>query len=489
MLDQDAVKVLEDLNPWWRPATRGAAGRLPTYRRPLVRSLFERLRKPKGLIEVLRGPRQVGKTTAILQVIEDLLKSGSSPDEILFVRFDEQLLRDIRGGLAAIVRWFRGAGQTPLFDGGRPVWLFLDEIHKLRRWDEQVKHVGDTFPVRIVLTGSSSILVSRGGRESLAGRTLKTDVPTFQFRETVEAWNPKLAACLPEAHSVLSLFDARFPATVPKLLVPAPHQRLALGRWLERYYNRGGYPRLHSGEVPDDRWADYLLEAVFDRVLGIDIPDLFPVQHPQLLRHVYLYLARLTGQEISQLSVAENANAAGYHTNQPTVGRYIHYLTDALLIREFRRYPLSRKATSRVPSKFTLSDLGVRNAILRGAPSLAESAPDIVGPLVETLVQAVLRAPGLQVHYWRDNLEPGNRRSPVGEVDFVLEDLGGAVVPVEVKFRKSIGGEDLVGLRHFILRFKSPCGILVTRDSWQWDAEKSILSLPLLDFLVRFGVT
>ena len=49
----------------------------------------------------------------------------------------------------------------------------------------------------------------------------------------------------------------------------------ALAVALDRYYSRGGYPRLHSGEVEDDGWADYLVETVFNRVLGVDIPDLF----------------------------------------------------------------------------------------------------------------------------------------------------------------------------------------------------------------------
>lgn len=483
MIDPLAVRVLEDLNPWWSPRIEGSFT-APAYRRPLVRDLLARVRKSKGVIEILRGPRQVGKTTAVHQIIEDLLKGGADPRSILFVRFDEQLLSEIPGGLSTIVRWFCDSVRKKPFGSEAPAWLFLDEIHKLRRWDDQVKHISDTFPVRLVLTGSSSVLVARGGRESLAGRTITTDCPTFQFREVLESWHPKLAADLPPSASIRSLFENGSPGVLSRVSHGA-----GLVRVLELFYNRGGYPRLHSGEIDEDRWADYLLEAVFDRVLGVDIPELFPVHQPQLLRHIYLYLARLTGQEISQLSIAESSNAAGYRTNQPTVGRYIHYLADSLLIREFRRYPLARKTTSRAPAKFTLTDLGVRNAIFRGAPSLAESPPDVVGPLVETLVQACLRGPGLQIHYYRDNVEKGNRRSPVAEVDFVIENIDGAVIPVEVKFRKTIGSEDIRGLTHFIETFHSPCGVLVTRDSWKWDPAKRILSLPLLDFLVRFGTT
>ncbi|MBI2919747.1 MAG: ATP-binding protein [Planctomycetes bacterium] len=486
MLDPFQIQVLNDLNPWWsdprivRPAPAA-------YRRHFVRRLLARLLAQSLPVEILRGPRQVGKTTALLQLVQDLIAAGVSPRRILFARFDNDLVREIRGGLSTLLRWFRTSVREEAQPDSTEAFLFLDEVHKLPRWSEQVKHVSDTFPVRIVVTGSSALLVGKGGRESLAGRTLTTEVPVFQFREVLEAWSPELVTGLPEAVSVRESFDPAAAAAFASAASIPAESRLGVARCLERYFQRGGYPRLHSGATPDDSWADYLVESVLERVLGADIPDLFPVQQPRLLRHVYLHVARLTGQEITQVSAAESARSAGYEANQVTVGRYMHYLVEALLVREFRRYPLARKASSRLPVKMTLTDLGVRNALFRGAPSLASSPPETVGPLVETLVQGCLRGPNLQVHWFRDNLVPGNRKTPVLETDFVLEETDGRVVPVEVKFRRTISGEDIRGLRHFMERFDSPCGILVTRDSRQWNAEKRILSLPLLDFLVRFG--
>ncbi|MBI3268969.1 MAG: ATP-binding protein [Planctomycetes bacterium] len=485
MLDAETVQVLRDLNPWWAKPTRVRPAP-PSYRRRLVREIFERLSAPRGLIEVLRGPRQVGKTTAIYQIVEDLLRKGVPHTDLLFVRFDHELLREVKGGIPAIARWFEAEVRRRPFGPIHPAFLFLDEVHKLRLWDEQVKHVYDTFPVRMLLTGSSSVLVSRGGRESLAGRALTSDFPTFHFLEVLDVWKPHLARVLPEPCRLRDAFDPGTASPWGKGLGLAAQQRLALHRALERYYTRGGYPRLHSGEVPDDRWADYLVETVFDRVLGVDIPDLFPIEQPQLMRHIYLAVARHTGKELAQNRLTEDAIAAGFRTNQPTVGKYLHYLADALLIREFRRYPLVRRKAARVPAKITLSDLGVRTAILRGAPSLGEAAPDVVGPLVETLAQSVLRGPGLQFHYFRDFENPKDRRSNLLEVDFVVEQLDGAVLPVEIKFRKQIDAHDTRGLQHFMARFGARYGILVTRDLCGWDSTRRILALPLLDFLVRF---
>jgi hypothetical protein len=482
-LGPEASRILQELNPWWET---GALRQGPhSFRRRGVDALITRLARPRGLIEIVRGPRQVGKTTALEQVIGALLSGGVSPTDILFINFDQEVLRDHSGGLLRIVRWFCSRVRRRPFESGATSYLLLDEVHKLPRWAEDVKHLGDTFPIRIVLTGSSSTLVARGGRESLAGRVLTTELPTFRFREVLEAWAP-IGEKLPPLHPVEHLLEHPPREIFEPFRVLRPQQRLALRRSLERYYNRGGYPRLYNGDVSDDEWADYLSGTIIDRVLGVDVPDLFPVRNPRLLRWVYVEIARSTGQEISQNRLAEFANQAGFRTSQPIVGNYMHYLADALLIREFRRYPLAKRESSRTPSKITLTDLGARNAIFRGAPSLWESAPDVVSPLIETLVQSVLRGSGIEAHFFRDYQDPKNPKSPVREVDFVLEDRVGRVVPIEVKFRKKLDSKDFLGLSTFMKRFGVKSGVLVTLDSWEWSPESGILCVPLLDFLLAF---
>jgi hypothetical protein len=483
-LSAEAEAVLRDLNPWW--VTGEVRPVPPAYRRPLVADLGGRLRRPKGLVEVIRGPRQVGKTTGLQQVIQDLLAGGVRGEDVLFVRFDLELLREEPAALRSVVAWWvREVRRRPL-DRGAAGYVLLDEIHKLRRWSEEVKHLGDTHPVRLVLTGSSSVLVARGGRESLAGRAFTTELPAFSFREVLEGWQPELASVLPQRIALGDVFEDALRGWTDALQRLGSRRRLALRGALGRYYARGGYPRLYGGEVDDERWADYLVQTVFENVLGADIPDLFPVENPALLRHLYLSVARQTGQEPSQVKLAQLATDAGIPANQPTVGKYLRYLGDALLIREFRRWPLARKATARVPSKITVSDLGVRNAIFRSAPSLWESDPTTLGPLVETLVQTVLRGPNLQVHFFREHEKPSDRRTPQREVDFVVERIDGTVLPVEIKFRRTVGREDVAGVAHFMRRFEAPLGVVVTRETAGWDAERRLLSVPLQDFLLAF---
>lgn len=480
----DVEQILGELNPWWR-APHKIRPVPPQYRRRRVGRILAAIDRPRSVIQVLRGPRQVGKTTALYQIVEELLARGRKPTDILLVRFDLDPIREV--GLRRIVTWHRG--QVRKSSESENSILLLDEIHKLDGWDEEVKHVYDTWPCGMILTGSSSVLVARGQRESLAGRAQTEEFPPFHFREVLEAWSLTRVEELSSPIEFSKLFESDFQVDQHfGAIHKQPAQRLhSWRRHLDRYYNRGGYPRLHSGEIDNDRWADYLVETVFERVLGVDIPDLFPVDQPRLLRHVYLECARRTGSEVSQGKLAQDCNQAGFKTSQPVVGKYLHYLADALLIREFRRYPLDRSRSARVPMKITLTDLGVRNAIFRGTPSLFESPPEVVGPLVETLVQGVLGGIGLQVHFFRDFESPGNRKSQVQEVDFVVESLDGRVIPVEVKFRSRIDSEDTLGVRHFLARFpEAPYGVIVTRDLFRWDAKRRICCIPLLEFLLAF---
>jgi predicted AAA+ superfamily ATPase len=486
-IPEDVQQILRELNPWWKPDRR-VRPEPPPYRRRHVAAMVDALDRERALIHVLRGPRQVGKTTALYQFVEDLMKRGTEPTDLFLVRFDLQPLREI--GLLPLLRWHRESIRERR--SGTSL-LLLDEVHKLHRWADEVKHAHETFHVRMVLTGSSSVLVAKGQRESLAGRATTIDFPPFLFREVLEAWPSTERAAtgleeLPPPIDFRTLFEEGFePGDHFQKIHQQPAQRLhSWRRRLDRYYNRGGYPRLHSGEIDDDHWADYLVETVFDRVLGVDIPDLFPIEQPQLLRHIYLEIARRTGSEVVQGKLADDCNVAGFKTAQPVVGRYIHYLADALLIREFRRFPLTRSRTARVPIKITLTDLGVRNAIFRGAPSLMESPPGVVGPLVETLVQTVLRGPNLEVHFAKDYQRRGDRRSPVEEVDFVVQSIDGRVIPVEVKFRARIDPEDRGPVLRFMQRHDAPFGIIVTRDEFAWDAERRLLLVPVLEFLLAF---
>src|SRR6266849_9629155 len=124
-LSTESEQVLRDLNPWWvNPAS--VRPEPPTYRRPLVRELAARLARPKGVIEVVRGPRQVGKTTGIYQIIQDLLHSGVQARDVLLVRLDLEVLREEPAALRSILRWYVEEIRNRPLERDQPAYLFLD---------------------------------------------------------------------------------------------------------------------------------------------------------------------------------------------------------------------------------------------------------------------------------------------------------------------------------------------------------------------------
>ncbi|MDE2725054.1 MAG: AAA family ATPase, partial [Gemmatimonadota bacterium] len=170
-LPPQLVADLRDLNPWWEGDPMPLQ---PQTRRHLVAQMRRRLDAEIAPIIVVRGPRQVGKTTAQFQIIADLLDEGVPPTSILRVQFEELAsLQRIEDPILAISRWFErkitGARFNALARDGQKAYLFFDEIQNLDGWDAQLKFLVDNASVKVVVTGSSALRIERG-RDSLAGR-------------------------------------------------------------------------------------------------------------------------------------------------------------------------------------------------------------------------------------------------------------------------------------------------------------------------------
>ena len=123
---------------------------------------------------MLRGPRQVGKTTAQFQIISDVLGEGVPARNVLRVQFDELAsLRGIKEPILAIADWFERNVTTARFNAlahaGRKAYLFFDEVQNLDGWDAQLKSLVDHAALKVVVTGSSALRIELG-RDSLAGR-------------------------------------------------------------------------------------------------------------------------------------------------------------------------------------------------------------------------------------------------------------------------------------------------------------------------------
>jgi predicted AAA+ superfamily ATPase len=170
-------EYLRSTNPWWE----GKPGRvLPAYRRWAFNALLRKLDTGLAPAVILRGARQVGKTTLLEQAIEHLIKERVvEPRRILRVQFDEiESLKGLDEPVLAIAGWFQnrilGSTFNEAAHAGKPAFLFFDEAQNLVDWAPQIKALVDHHTVHVVVTGSSAGI--EAGRDSLAGRVAPLDL-------------------------------------------------------------------------------------------------------------------------------------------------------------------------------------------------------------------------------------------------------------------------------------------------------------------------
>src|SRR3990172_2596029 len=241
----------------------------PSFQRDYAAVLASRLGEPRRFLHVVAGPRQVGKTTLVQQV----LAAFNRPS--VFVSADEPALRDT-AWLAA--QWERARLLTK--DAGKHgAVLALDEAQKVSGWSEAVKRLWDEdtrarLPLRVVLLGSAPLLVQRGLAESLAGRFEILHLPHWSFAE----------------------------------------MRAAFGYSLEQYLYFGGYPG--AAPLADDppRWRRYLLDALIETTIARDVLLLTRVDKPALLRRLFELGCRYSGQVLSYTKMLCQLHDAGNTT-------------------------------------------------------------------------------------------------------------------------------------------------------------------------------
>ncbi|MBI1882685.1 MAG: ATP-binding protein [Chlamydiae bacterium] len=326
-------------------------------RTKLYLTLSERIRERNPLIQVLLGPRQVGKTTMAKAIFDEWagpkfmvsadLPSPPTPD---WVRFSWEKARQ------------RGDGTL----------LIIDEIQKIPSWSEQVKILFDEDrgkrDLRVVFLGSSSLYLQKGLTESLSGRFELIEAPHWSYEEfhSVFGWN------------------------------------------FETYFRFGAYPGA-TGFIQDkSRWRKYILDSIIEPVLGRDILGLHPVQKPALFRQTFELAMQHPAKIISLQKMLGQLQDRG---NATTIQHYLLLLEKSFLIRALQKYsgtPIQTKASS---PKIVVLNPALIHAYQ--SENRLDEDPLWYGHVFESVVGAHLASiPNSELFYWRE----GN-----DEVDYVLK--------------------------------------------------------------------
>jgi predicted AAA+ superfamily ATPase len=348
-------------------------------RNGIFQQLKTHLEGRRRFIQVISGPRQVGKTTLARQAMQalDVPSHYASADA-----------PTLEGHAWIETQW--EIGRSAARQAGRKgALLVLDEVQKVPRWSETVKALWDAdtatgMPHKVLLLGSSPLLVGRGLSESLAGRFELIRAGHWSFSEMREAF----------------------------------------GWDLDQYLFFGGYPGAAALVEDEGRWRQYVADSLVETTISRDILLLTRVDKPALLRRLFQLGLSYSGQILSYQKMLGQLQDAG---NTTTLAHYLDLLGGAGFISGLQKY--SGRQVQRRGSSPKL--LALNTALVTASSGLtfkvARKDHALWGRLVETAVGAHLvngtQGTPVQVGYWLDR----NR-----EVDFVLS-APGATVAIEVK--------------------------------------------------------
>ena len=376
------------------------------YNRPIYKTLLSRLKEPRKFLQVLAGPRQVGKTTLIRQVIEAL----NIPSH--YASADEPTLKS---AVWIEQQWEIGRLQARRSEKKGEALLVLDEVQKVSGWSEIVKRLWDEdtankIRLKIVLLGSSPLLIHRGLTESLAGRFEIIPISHWSFSEMKEAfgWN------------------------------------------VEQFIYFGGYPGAAGLIDNQERWSRYIIDSLIETTISRDILLMTRVDKPALLRRLFLLGCDYSGQILSYQKMLGQLQDAG---NTTTLAHYLELLAGAGMLTGLQKF-----AGKQIKQRGTSPKLQVLNTALMTAQShtsfeAAMTNREYWGRLAETaigvhLVNGTIGTKA-EVFYWRERGK---------EVDFVLR-LGKTIVAIEVKSGRS--KDTLAGMETFSSLFKPQKKLLV----------------------------
>jgi predicted AAA+ superfamily ATPase len=350
-----------------------------SYKREHAKEVISRINEPRGKMQVIVGPRQVGKTTLIGQVLEEctLPYDSYSTDDVVGVGAD---------WLAQI--WETSRMKMMLQENQKRL-LVIDEVQKILNWSETVKAEWDrdTREKReliVVLLGSSRMLIEKGLTESLAGRFELIRLTHWTYKEMYDCF----------------------------------------GWTLPQYVYFGGYPGAAAFIDNEPRWRNYVKDSLVEPSISKDVLLDTKIQKPQLLRQLFELGSSYSGELLSLTKVAAQLQDAG---NVTTLAGYLHLLDESGLLCGLQKYAENNSRRYNSVPKFQVHNNALRNVYVDLDYAQMLENPKAWGRFVESAVGAYLVSQAqivdYKVFYWRERSD---------EVDYVLVRRGKKIA-IEVK--------------------------------------------------------
>lgn len=399
-------------NSWWREkkVTKELA---PLFKREVFAKIESYLNLPRVI--VLKGPRRTGKSTLVYQLIEKLLNGGTAAENILYLNFEDPILRF---DFHKLLKFYEEITEVDLEEKGRK-YIFLDEVQLLPFWAEGVKAFFDKkYPLKFICLGSSSTLLQKGG-ESLAGRSIEEIVLPFNFREWA---NYQLF----KKKTEISINSQNY------LLFQKEMETLS-----NKYLERGGFA--HILDIPEEELIKKMIyEDIVQKVIYRDLVEVYNIREPAILEKVFYYLIQISGQVLNVSSLSQTLAL-----NRETLRSYLTYLNSAYLYFTIPKFSHSIKQVLGSGEKAHLID---------PVFSLLGLNKEISFKFETAIACYFHELYPHDLYYFRE----------IEEVDLVIA-RGRELIPIEIKSGERITARELKGLFKFMEKYKVKKGYVVYR--------------------------
>lgn len=350
--------------------------------------VLSRIQEPRGKIQVIIGPRQVGKST----LMDQILRQTTVPYTL--AKADNVDSQDINW----IKRVWESARGTMVAKDQSEHLLVIDEIQKIQRWSEAVKEEWDwdcskNIPLKVVLLGSSRLMIQSGLSESLAGRFELIRMGHWSLEE----------------------------------------MQSAFGFTLDQYMYFGGYPGAAQFVRDETRWKRYIKDSIITPAIEQDIKLTANIYKPVLMKRLFHLSCAYSAQELSLNKMLGQLQDVG---NVTTLAGYLNILEQCQLVCGLQKYANDEARKYNSSPKYQVFNNALLTAGTRGKYETIRSDGDKWGRWVESAVGAHLLSAAeendYRVFYWRERDE---------EVDFIIAtDEGCVAFEVKSGRRKMNGG-------------------------------------------------
>ena len=425
---------LSKWNPWWRDGS--VKKELLGKRR---NSFYDIIKfADKRQIIAIKGQRRVGKTTLMYQIIDYLLKEMKIDKfKILYFSFDEEIEEIDR-----LLDFYQKDILKNKIDKFDKIYLFFDEIQKLKDFSKKIKILYDLNPnLKIFISGSSSLEIDKGYKENLAGRCIEFILKPLTFKEYLDFKN-------------IDVDKERVNVYIKDLEIE-----------LLKYILNSGIVEVIN-EEDEEFIRKYFIDSILNRIIYQDIIQSFRIYEPEMLIKIFKIISSRPGSILNYQNLSMELGR-----DRRTIEKYIYYLKNSMLINLIFNFSKNLSTSEKKLKKVYNINTTYSYLFSKETSNLNETLP---------LIYETIIINNFDINFFF-------RTTSKKEVDFIKID-NNKIIPIELKYKERLRNDDLNGLIYFLDKFKLDEGILLTKDLKKKEIinNKKIAFIPFIEFLLNY---